>query len=76
MDTRLNILVVDDDIMMAKTLHDILKLKGYNVEVAHSGVEALKKVAETSFDCVLSDIKMPEIDGIGLFRAIKVRQPK
>lgn len=75
MDDRLNILVVDDDHSMAKTLTDILRVKGYAAEAAHSGTEALEKVAEVSFDCVLSDIKMPGINGVELYRAIKARRP-
>lgn len=70
-----HILIVDDDRRMAKTLMDILKAKGYEAETAHSGPEALEKVEKGYFDCVLSDIKMPEIDGVKLYGAIKERQP-
>jgi two-component system response regulator HydG len=72
---KLHILVVDDDHGMAKTLVDIFKAKGYEAEAAYSGPEALEKVAEDSFDCVLTDIKMPEVNGVELYRAIKSRQP-
>jgi two-component system response regulator HydG len=75
MDDKLRILVVDDDHSMARTLTDILRVKGYAAEAAHSGSEALERVVEVSFDCVLSDIKMPEINGVELYRAIKARQP-
>ncbi len=75
MSDNLRILVVDDDQRMAKTLADILKVKGYQAETAHSGVEALEKVAGKPFDCVLTDIKMPEVNGVELYRAIKGRQP-
>ena len=91
MEGKLRILVVDDDRMMAKTLVDILKVKGYEAEAVHSGSEALEKVTQGSFgsaqdrpfgsaqdrpfDCVLTDIKMPEVNGVDLYRAIKTRQP-
>ncbi len=75
MNEKLRILVVDDDRRMAKTLADIFQVKGYEVEVAHSGPEALEKVAGGRFDCVLTDIKMPEMNGVELYRAIKARQP-
>ena len=75
MSEALRILVVDDDQRMATTLADILEAKGYQVETAHSGAEALEKVAGKPFDCVLSDIKMPEVNGVELYRAIKARQP-
>ena len=75
MNEPLHILVVDDDHSMAKTLMDILKVKGFQAEAVHSGPKAIEKMAETAFDCVLSDIKMPEINGVELYRAIKAQRP-
>lgn len=72
---KLRILIVDDDRRMAKTLLDILKVKGYEAEAAHSGMEALDKVDKSQFDCVLADIKMPQMNGVELYRAIKAMQP-
>ena len=48
---------------------------GYSAEIAHSGAEALDKVENTPFDCVLSDVRMPGIDGVEMYRAIKARRP-
>ena len=73
MNNKLSVLIVDDDRRMAKTLKDILKVKGYEAEVAHSGPEALEKVEKGHFNCLLSDIKMPELNGVELYRAIKER---
>lgn len=75
MNDSLRVLVVDDDQNMAKTLSDILKVKGYETETACSGTEALEKVTESEFDCVLSDIKMPDINGVELHKSIKSIQP-
>ncbi len=75
MNEKLHILVVDDDPSMAKTLVDIFRAKGYEAEAAHSGSKALARMAEISFDCVLSDVKMPGLNGVELYRAIKARQP-
>ena len=75
MTKKTHILIVDDDKMMAKTVRDILRFKGHEVETAHSGPEALEKARRQDYDCVLSDVKMPGIDGVELYRAIKVRQP-
>ena len=75
MNNKLHILVVDDDHSMARTLVDILRAKGYEAEAAHSGPEALEKIAQDSFDCILSDVDMPGISGVELYRAIKARQP-
>jgi CheY-like chemotaxis protein len=75
MNDKLCILVVDDNHDMALSLVDIFRLKGYAVEAAYSGYEALEKVAQYKLDCVLSDIKMPGINGIELCRAIKAARP-
>ncbi|MBU0479418.1 response regulator [bacterium] len=75
MSDKLRILIVDDDQRMARTLKDILTVKGHEAVVAHSGHEALEKMAETHFDCLLSDIKMPGINGVELFRAVRKTRP-
>ena len=75
MNEPLRVLIVDDNEMMVKTLQDILKIKGFQVEVAYSGPQALEKVIESPFDCVLSDVRMPELNGVELHRAVKTQQP-
>ena len=64
-------LIVDDDKRMANTLVDIINTKGYKAEVAYSGHEALAMVKKGLFDCVLTDIKMPVMNGVELCKAIK-----
>lgn len=73
MNKKLNILIVDDDIMMATTMKDIFNFKGYAAETANSGTEALKLLEISNFDFVLSDIKMPDMSGLELFRIINER---
>ncbi len=75
MNEKLRVLIVDDDRRMAKTLKDIFNVKGYEAEVAHSGPEALEKVEGSHFDSVLTDIKMPEMNGVDLYKSIKQVQP-
>jgi len=75
MKERLRILIVDDDKRMAKTFVDILTVKGYEVEAAYSGHEALDMLKKVSFNCVLTDIKMPGMNGVELYRAIKETRP-
>jgi DNA-binding NtrC family response regulator len=75
MSEPLRILIVDDNEMMVKTLQDIFRIKGYRAEAAYSGPEALKKVEANHYDCILSDIKMPDINGVELYRAIKAKDP-
>ena len=73
---KLRVLVVDDDSGMATTLADILGATGYAVETAASGVRALEKVQENPPDCVLMDIRMPELDGVETFRRMKSLAPE
>ena len=76
MSNKLNILIVDDDRRMANTLADILKVKNFGAEVAYDGPEALKMIEEQHFDSVLADIKMPHMNGVDFFKAIKKIQPE
>ena len=75
MNQKISILIVDDDRRMTRTLGDILALSGYEVTEAVSGAEALEKAGSMTFDCVLSDIKMPEMDGVELHRRLRELQP-
>lgn len=75
MSKELRILIVDDNWRMVKTLVDILTVKGYQAEAAYSGPEALEKVKDDQFDCVLTDIKMPEVNGVQLLRSVKAKRP-
>lgn len=72
---RPRILVVDDDREMVRTLVDILRLHGWDTAEAYSGEEALAQQAEQKYPCVLMDIKMPGIDGISAFKAMKEAFP-
>ena len=58
------ILIIDDEKAIRKTLSEILSFEGYKIEEAGDGEEGLKKFKEKSYDVVLCDIKMPKIDGI------------
>jgi two-component system, NtrC family, nitrogen regulation response regulator NtrX len=59
-----NILIIDDEKAIRKTLSEILSFEGYKIDEAVDGEEGLKKFKEKTYDVVLSDIKMPKIDGI------------
>jgi two-component system response regulator AtoC len=65
------ILVVDDDETQRKMLQKILSREGYDVEVASGGREALEKFREKRADVVVTDIRMPHVDGLELFHEIK-----
>ena len=59
-----DILIIDDEKAIRKTLTEILSFEGYKIEEAADGEEGLKKFKEKTFDLVLCDIKMPKLDGI------------
>ena len=59
-----NILIIDDEKAIRKTLSEILSFEGYKIDEAADGEEGLKRFGEKNFDLVLCDIKMPKIDGI------------
>jgi DNA-binding NtrC family response regulator len=65
------ILVVDDEPSMCQFLAIMLRKEGYQVTTAHNGPEALEYVRSEEFNCVLTDVKMPGMDGIELLEAIK-----
>ena len=66
-----NVLVVEDSFTVRELQRSILEAAGYRVETARDGREALERVAEDRIDLVLTDIEMPELDGLGLTRAIR-----
>jgi two-component system response regulator AtoC len=69
--TTKRILVVDDEAKMRRILELALKSMGHDVEQAGDGQEALAKIESGSFDLVLTDLRMPRLDGIGLLRALR-----
>ena len=64
------ILVVDDEPEMALMLAEILQRVGHQVETAGDGQEALERLGRQRFDLVLSDLRMPKLDGPGLYKAV------
>jgi CheY-like chemotaxis protein len=69
------ILVIDDERDLAEVLVEELEHDGHRVEVASNGAEALSRLERQAFDLVLSDTKMPQIDGLELYREIERRYP-
>src|SRR5213078_17962 len=59
-----NILIIDDEKAIRKTLAEILSYEGYRIDEAGDGEEGLKKFIATLYDVVICDIKMPKMDGI------------
>ena len=75
MENSTKILIVDDQINTCKSLQAILKKSGYKSDYTLSAAEALKRVQEGPYDIVISDIRMPGMDGMQLLEELKKVQP-
>ncbi len=71
MKQKYKVLIVDDEEGIICTLKNHLKLEGYTVDTAQSAAEAYCKVKGDKYHIVLTDIVMPEMDGIELLKEIK-----
>jgi DNA-binding NtrC family response regulator len=69
------ILVVDDEMIVCESCRRILEEEGYEVEAALSGKEAFEKMKANSFDIVITDLKMPGIDGMEVLRTFRKEYP-
>ena len=72
---RPRVLVVDDESVIAQLIADVLGGEGFEVDTAPHGLAALDRLANRTYDVILSDLRMPELDGFGLFREIERRYP-
>ena len=70
-----NILIIDDEKAIRKTLSEILSYEGYKIEEAGDGEEGLRRFRDKTFDVVLCDIKMPKIDGIEFLDKVREFNP-
>lgn len=74
---RCRVLVVDDEPEILSVLRDVLSATGHDVVTAGSGAHALDVLMqEPHVDAILSDLRMPGIDGAGLYRALAIRRPE
>ena len=67
MSPNLRILVIDDDQRMSHTLKDILTISGHEVVCSDSAKSGIKILEKQKFDCVLTDVKMPDMDGVSFY---------
>jgi DNA-binding NtrC family response regulator len=72
-----HILIVDDDPMVLFVFRDTLRELGdaYEIETTQSGLEGLDKVKEERFDLVITDLNMPDLDGVALTEGIRQASP-
>ncbi len=71
--SQYKVLVVDDEARMRELLAEVLSWKGHRCITAGNGLEALKKADEEEIDAVVTDIVMPEMDGIALTKELSRR---
>jgi CheY-like chemotaxis protein/anti-sigma regulatory factor (Ser/Thr protein kinase) len=72
---RFEIIVVDDDTIICKVLHELFSSQGYIIRTAGNGIEALNLIEQKIPDLVISDIQMPGMGGFELFRILKSKYP-
>jgi DNA-binding NtrC family response regulator len=70
------VLLIDDEKDFINTLAERMKTRGMDVSTSTSPVEALKKVEQESFDAIVLDLMMPEMDGIETLAALKEKNPE
>ena len=75
METKANILLVDDNVSLTKTMAFALKRNGYAVTTTKDGHEAIARVKEQPFAMVFVDIKMPLLNGVETYKEIKAIRP-
>jgi len=68
------ILIIDDDEIIKELMETVLK-KDHNVESVDSGEKALEKIKESNFDLIITDLRMPRIDGFKLYQWVKENKP-
>jgi two-component system NtrC family sensor kinase len=69
------VLVVDDEVQLRATLTDVFEALGHDVESVGSGAEALTRLANGGFDFVSLDLRLPDIDGKGVYQELLSRNP-
>ena len=73
--TRPRLLVVDDDVESCEVVAEALRAEGYEVATAQGGHAALALATEHVFDIVVSDIRMPDLNGVNLLRGLREATP-
>lgn len=70
------VLVIDDEVRMGEFLRTILTEEGHRVEVCHEGATALRRITETRFDLIITDLMMPGIDGLKILDGAREEDPE
>lgn len=70
-----NILIVDDEVLVTSGCKRILEANGYDVTIATTGQEGLGRAFQGDFGLVVTDLKLPDLDGMEIVRALRSRRP-
>ncbi|MBI1799424.1 MAG: sigma-54-dependent Fis family transcriptional regulator [Candidatus Eisenbacteria bacterium] len=70
-----SVLVVDDELLIRKSLAKVLRARGYAVEVASSGAEGLEKAGESRPQVMILDMRLPDTDGLSVLRRVRELDP-
>lgn len=76
MDNRLSILLIDDEPLMRMTIQDALESEGYQVNVTETGQKGLALFRKNLFDIVITDLKLPDLDGLQVLKEVKMTNPE
>lgn len=71
-----NILIIDDEPLMRISMSDALEAEGYNIDSAESGGEGLEALKTNNYDIVVTDLKLPEVDGLQILKNCKKLLPR
>ena len=72
---KFEVLIAEDDELVRLTMREALESAGYSVEAVADGQEAMARFAEKRFDIVISDVRMPKVNGAALFQHIRKHAP-
>ena len=71
----IKLLLVDDEVEIAQTLADLLEPEGHTIDIAANGAIALEKIRNNGYDAIISDLRMPVMDGPALYDALQRELP-
>ncbi len=76
MDKQIRVLVVDDEPEICHLIEQVLKREGYQVDVSFSGIDALQMLKSFNYHLLLTDLEMPEVNGLELIKKAKKECPE
>jgi len=76
MEKKGKILVLDDDPVVTLSCKRILGAQGYNITTMGKAEDALKRIGQEEFDLLISDVRLPDVDGVTVLKESKIIQPK